>query len=120
MLLQVPQVGEAIPTFVTHEGFLAGVGLLVGLQAVALVEAAAAHVAGVRFLSRVDPLVSAQVAGVAKTFSACAAAERFLSGMNDLLEDKKLTQICKDQAESPDLFSYNKLIISDVFVVTES
>lgn len=58
MVLQVPQVGEALAALVAHELFLPGVYLLVGLQAVALVKAASAGVAGVRLLSRVDALVS--------------------------------------------------------------
>lgn len=58
MVFQVPQVGEALPTLVAHELFLPSVNLLVGFQAVSLVEAASTRVAGVRLLSRVDSLVS--------------------------------------------------------------
>lgn len=84
VVLQVPQVGETLPTLVAHELFLPGVDLLVGLQAVALVEAASTRVAAERLLPRVDALVSVQVARVAETFPTRVAAERFLSRVHHL------------------------------------
>ena len=91
VVLQVPQVGEALPTLVTHELFLSGVYLLVGFQTVALVKAAAAGVAAERLLSRVDTLVSVQIARVAETFPACVAAERLLSCVDHLQKREKLS-----------------------------
>lgn len=58
--------------------------LLVGFQAVSLVEAASARVAAERLLPSVDTLVSVQVTRVAETFPTCVAAERFLSCVDDL------------------------------------
>lgn len=84
MVLEVPQVGETLPTLVAHELFLPGVYLLVGLQAVALVEAASARVTAERLLAGVDTLVSVQVARVAETFPACVASERFLPCVDHL------------------------------------
>lgn len=84
MVLQVPQVGETLPALVAHKLFLPSVYLLVGLKAVALVEAASTGVAAERLLPGVDTLVSVQVARVAETFPTCVAAERFLSCVNDL------------------------------------
>lgn len=84
VVLQVPQVGEALPTLVTHELFLTRVDLLMGLQAVSLIEAAAACVAGEGFLPGVDPLVSVQVPRVAETFAARVTPEGFLSGVDHL------------------------------------
>lgn len=86
MVLQVPQVGETLPTLVTNELFLPGVYLLVGFQAVALVKAASARVAGVRLLSRVDALMSVQVPDVAETLPAGVTAEWFLPSVHHLTE----------------------------------
>lgn len=84
VVLQVPQVGETLPTLVAHKLFLSGVYLLVGLQAVALIEAASTRVAAKRLLPSVDTLVSVQVARVAETFPTCVAAEGFLSCVHHL------------------------------------
>lgn len=84
MVLQVPQVGEAFPTLVTHELFLASVYLHVGLQAVALVKTASTRVTAERFLACVDTLVSVQVACVTETLPTCVAAEWFLSRVDHL------------------------------------
>lgn len=86
MVLQVPQVGETLPTLVTDELFLPGMNLLVGFQAVALVEAASACVAGVRLLSRVDALMSVQVTDVAETLPTGVTAEGFLPCVDHLPE----------------------------------
>lgn len=86
MVLQVPQVGEALPALVTDELFLPGVYLLVGFQAVALVEAAPACVAGVRLLSRVDALMPVQVTDVAEALPTGVTAERFLPRVDHLTE----------------------------------
>lgn len=58
VVLQVPQVRETLATLVANELFLPSMYLLVGFQAVALVEATSTCVAGVRLLSRVDALMS--------------------------------------------------------------
>lgn len=84
MVLQVPQVGKTLPTLVTHELLLPGVYLLVGFEAVALIEAASARIAAERLLAGVDTLVSVQIACVAETFPARVAAERFLSCVHHL------------------------------------
>lgn len=86
MVLQVPQVGETLPTLVTNELFLPGMYLLVGFQAVALVKAASACVAGVRLLSRVDALMSVQVTDVAETLPTGVTAEWFLPCVDHLTE----------------------------------
>lgn len=91
MVLQVPQVRETFSTFVAHKLFLPGVYLLVGFQAVALVEAASAGVAGERLLPGVDALVSVQVAHVAEAFPACVAAERLLSSVDHLWGDNSFS-----------------------------
>lgn len=97
MVLQVPQVGEALSALVAHELFLPGVYLLVGFQAVALVEAASTHVAAERLLAGVDALVSVQVSRVAETFSTRVAAERFLSCVNHLWEKKWIRHTATQQ-----------------------
>lgn len=84
MVLQVPQVRETFPTLVAHKLFLPGVYLLVGFQAVALVEAASADVAGERLLPGVDALVSVQVAHAAEAFPARVAAEWLVSSVDHL------------------------------------
>lgn len=84
MVFQVPQVGETLPALVAHELFLPGVDLLVGFQAVSLVEAASARVAGVRLLSRVDSLVPVEVADAAEALPARVAAERLLPRVDRL------------------------------------
>lgn len=93
MVLQVPQVGETLPTLVTHELLLAGVDLLVGFQAVALVEAASARVAGERLLPGVDALMSVQIAHVAEAFATRVAAERFFSRVDHLRRGKHASQV---------------------------
>ena len=92
VVLEVPEVGEALPTLVAHELFLPGVYLQVGLQAVALVEAASTRVTAERLLPRVDPLVTVQVARVAETFPACVAAERLFSGVDHLRRRERRSQ----------------------------
>lgn len=90
MVLQVPQVGETLPTLVTNELFLPGMYLLVGFQAVALVKAASACVAGVRLLPRVDTLMSVQVTDVAETLPTGVTAEWFLPRVDHLTEKHHL------------------------------
>lgn len=86
MIPQVPHVGETLPALVAHEGFFAGVYLLMGFQAVALIETAFAYAAGERLLSGVDALVSVQVPHVVEGLPACVAAVRFLSCVNKLMK----------------------------------
>ncbi len=81
---QVPQIGKTLPTLVTHELFLPSVNLLVGFQAVALVEAASARVAAERLLTGVNTLMSVQVARVAETFATCVTAEWLLTCVDHL------------------------------------
>lgn len=92
VVLQVPQVRETFPALVAHKLFLPGVYLLVGFQAVALVEAASAGVAGERLLPGVDALVPVQVAHVAEAFPACVTAERLLSCVDHLWGDKSFVK----------------------------
>lgn len=90
MIPQVPFVGEILAALVAHVGLLTGVYLLVGFQAVALIETAVAYAAGERFLSSVDAPVSVQVAQVVEGLPAGVAGERFLSCMNKLIEQRKI------------------------------
>lgn len=89
MIPQVPFVGEILAALVAHVGLLTGVYLLVGFQAVALIETAIAYVAGERLLPSVDALVSVQVAQVVERLPACVAGEWFLSCVNKLTEQRK-------------------------------
>lgn len=105
MVLQVPQVGEALTTLVTHELFLPGVDLLVGLQAVALVEAAPARVAAERLLPGVDTLVSVQVARVAETFPTRGATEGFLSSVDHLRGEGRQKTLHRQCCGSPSIMT---------------
>lgn len=92
-MLEVPPVAEALATTVTYEFFVARVDLLVGLQAVALVESVTAHIADIWLFARVDTVVAGQVAHVAEALVACVAGERLFARVQSLESTRKKSSI---------------------------
>lgn len=70
---------------VAHVGLVSRVGAQVGLQAAALVEAAAAHLAAVGLLPGVDELVPVDVTGVTEALPTRATGVGFLSRVHCLM-----------------------------------
>lgn len=70
---------------VTPVGFVSGVGAIVGLQAAALVETAATHLAAVGLFPGVDELVSVNVTRVTEAFPTRPTGVRLLPGVHSLM-----------------------------------
>jgi len=116
VVLEVPQVGEALATFVAHVLLLAAVDLQVGLQAVALVEAAAALLAAEGLLARVDALVAVQVARVAEALPARVAAERLLTRVDRLAGSRGHVETGREKLNGQCMLVFNPSVTGDTVI----
>lgn len=85
VFFKVPQVGEALSTFITHVGLLPRVHLEVSLQAVGLIKTLPTYTAAEGLLSCVYALVSVKISQSSKVLATHITAERFVPSVNTLV-----------------------------------